>query len=38
MGLVEKVQGKLVGVDTSIFIYFLEKKNPAYIKVLREFF
>jgi hypothetical protein len=38
MGLVEKAQGKLVGVDTSIFIYFLEKKNPAYIKVLREFF
>jgi predicted nucleic acid-binding protein len=38
MGLVEKVLGKLVGVDTSIFIYFIEKKNPAYIKLLREFF
>ena len=38
MGLVEKVQGKLVGVDTSIFIYFIEKKNPAYIQTLREFF
>jgi predicted nucleic acid-binding protein len=38
MGLVEKVQGKLVGVDTSIFIYFIEKKNPAYIQIMREFF
>jgi predicted nucleic acid-binding protein len=38
MGLVEKVQGKLIGVDTSIFIYFIEKKNPAYIQILREFF
>ncbi len=38
MGLVEKVNGKLVGVDTSIFIYFIEKKNPAYIQILREFF
>lgn len=38
MGLVEKVRGKLVGVDTSIFIYFIEKKNPAYIRIMREFF
>lgn len=37
MELIEKVQDKLIGVDTSIFIYFIEK-NPDYIKILREFF
>lgn len=37
MELTEKVKGKSVGVDTSIFIYFIEK-SPDYNKFLRDFF
>jgi predicted nucleic acid-binding protein len=37
MELAEKVHGKLVGVDTSIFIYFIEK-HVEYNKLLKNFF
>ncbi len=37
MELAEKVKGKSVGVDTSIFIYFIEK-HPDYNKFLKDFF
>lgn len=37
MGLIEELKGKVVSIDTSPFIYFLEK-NPGYLKVVRPMF
>ncbi len=37
MELIEKFRGKLIGVDTSIFIYFIEE-NPYYVRPLKVFF
>jgi predicted nucleic acid-binding protein len=37
MGLVETFCGRLIGIDTSIFIYFIEE-NPKYVSLLRDFF
>ena len=37
MGWVEELRGKVVGLDTSPFIYYIEK-NPFYVDMLRPFF
>lgn len=37
MGWVEDLRGKVVGLDTSPFIYYIER-NAAYIDLLRPFF
>ena len=37
MELIEKFRGKLIGVDTSLFIYFIEE-NPYYVRPLKDFF
>ena len=37
MGLIEKVRGKTISVDTAPFIYFI-KKNPDYIGLVKPIF
>ena len=37
MGWIEDFQGKVVGLDTAPFIYYIER-NPSYIDMLRLFF
>lgn len=37
MELIDKFRGKLIGVDASIFIYFIEE-NPNYLELLKGFF
>ncbi|GAC1349649.1 MAG: PIN domain-containing protein [Ktedonobacteraceae bacterium] len=37
MGWVDTLHGKIVGVDTAPFIYYIER-NPLYIDMLRTFF
>ncbi len=37
MGLIEKVRGKTISVDTAPFIYFIEK-NPDYIGLVKPIF
>ncbi|TMC21894.1 MAG: type II toxin-antitoxin system VapC family toxin [Chloroflexi bacterium] len=37
MGWVEELRGKVIGVDTAPFIYFIERK-PIYVDTLRPFF
>ncbi len=37
MGWIEDLRGKVVGLDTSIFIYYIEK-NPFYLDLLQPFF
>src|SRR5690242_2356825 len=37
MGWVENLRGKLVALDTSPFIYYIEEK-PIYVDMLRPFF
>lgn len=37
MGLIEKLRGKTIALDTSPFIYFIEK-NPIYSKLVRPIF
>jgi predicted nucleic acid-binding protein len=37
MGLTDILRGKVVGVDTTLFIYFIER-NPTYVDIVRAFF
>jgi predicted nucleic acid-binding protein len=37
MGLTDILHGKVVGVDTTLFIYFIER-NPTYVDIARAFF
>lgn len=37
MGLTDILRGKVVGVDTTLFIYFIER-NPTYVDIARTFF
>ncbi|HLX39837.1 MAG TPA: PIN domain-containing protein [Ktedonobacteraceae bacterium] len=37
MGLTDILRGKVVGVDTTLFIYFIER-NPTYVDIARAFF
>ncbi len=37
MGLIEKVRGKRISVDTAPFIYFIEK-NPDYMGLVKPIF
>ena len=37
MGWIEDLHGKIVGLDTSPFIYYIERKSE-YVEVLRPFF
>lgn len=37
MGIIKQFKGKLIGVDTSVFIYFIEG-NPRYSKFTNDFF
>ena|ERR1700730_10523929 len=37
MGWIDTLRGKIVGVDTAPFIYYIER-NPLYIDMLRTFF
>ncbi|MDJ0690920.1 MAG: PIN domain-containing protein [Xenococcaceae cyanobacterium MO_188.B32] len=37
MEWLDRLQGKIVGLDTAPLIYFIEQ-NPRYLKIVREFF
>ncbi len=37
MGWLNRLQGKVIGLDTAPLIYFIEQ-NPNYIDIVREFF
>lgn len=37
MGLIEKFKGKMISVDTALFIYFIEK-NPDYMVLVKPIF
>jgi hypothetical protein len=37
MGSIDILPGKVVGVDTTLFIYFIER-NPTYVEIVRAFF